>query len=156
MTKVDFYLLENETRNGLLRFACQLTEKIVSLGHRVHLHTANNQTAEHLDQLLWSFSELAFLPHQRVDADHPLDTDHPTPVTIGTVGDHSDPLHCEDVLVNLDAEVPLWFSRFSRVTEFVSGDDAERQSARERYRFYRDRGYNLDMHPINPRQTNPR
>ena len=151
MTKIDFYLLDNETRNGLLRFVCQLTEKIYALGHRIHLHTANQQTARQLDQLLWTFSELAFLPHQLIDADHPGDTSTHPPITIGCVGEFSDPLHCEDVLVNLSTEVPLWFSRFSRVTEFVAGGEDDRLTARERYRFYRDRGYNLDMHQINPR-----
>jgi len=148
VTKVDFYVLENDTRSGLLRFACQLTEKVVLLGHQVHLHTANNPTAEQLDKLLWNFSELAFLPHQRFDSKRPLKLSAPVPITIGTAGEQSDPQHCEDVLVNLDSEVPLWFSRFSRVTEFVAGGDADRQAARKRYRFYRDRGYNLDMHQI--------
>jgi len=151
VTKIDFYVLENETRSGLLRFVCQLTEKIYSLGHHVHLHTANSQTAHQLDQLLWNFSELAFLPHQLVGPEHPVDPTAPAPITIGTAGEHSDPQHCEDVLVNLDTEVPVWFSRFSRVTEFVAGNDVERQVARGRYRFYRDRGYNLDMHPIQAR-----
>ncbi|MEL0082395.1 MAG: DNA polymerase III subunit chi [Gammaproteobacteria bacterium] len=149
MTKVDFYLLENENRNGLLRFACQLTEKIYGLGHRVHLHTGNSQIAERLDQLLWTFSELAFLPHERVSSEQLTEPAPAAPITIGTAGDASDPLFCEDVLINLSDEVPLWFSRFARVAEFVAGDDQDRTSARERYRFYRDRGYNLDTHQIN-------
>jgi DNA polymerase-3 subunit chi len=153
VTKVDFYLLEDQHRRGLLNFACQLTEKIYRLGHRIHLHTTDTQRAQQLDQLLWSFSELAFLPHQRVDAEHPLDPAMDAPITIGIAGENSDPLHCEDVLVNLSNEVPLWFGRFQRVTELVGGDDTDRQAARERYRFYRDRGYNLDTHTITNRPT---
>ncbi len=150
MTKVDFYVLEDNGPGALLRFACQLTEKVYSLGHQVHLHSANEQMARKLDQSLWTFSELAFIPHQRVDADHPLPAGEPAPVTIGMMTEKMDPVHCEDVLVNLGGEIPTWFSRFSRVAEIVAGDDEQRHQARERYRFYRDRGYNLDMHTIKP------
>ena len=155
MTKVDFYVLEDDRPGALLPFVCQLTEKIYSLGHHVHLHCASEQMAQKLDQLLWTFSELAFVPHQRVDAKNPPRTGEPAPVSIGMVTEKSDPVHCEDVLVNLGDEVPTWFSRFSRVTEIVAGDTHQRHQARERYRFYRDRGYNLDMHSIKPTPSQP-
>jgi DNA polymerase-3 subunit chi len=53
-----------------------------------------------------------------------------------------------DLLINLADEVPLFFSRFDRVAEIVSGENADRDLARDRYRFYRDRGYSLKTHKI--------
>ena len=51
-----------------------------------------------------------------------------------------------DTLVNLHPEVPGFFSQFERVIETTGHDDHTRQLARERYRFYKDRGYLLAMH----------
>ena len=51
-----------------------------------------------------------------------------------------------DVLINLSSEVPLFFSRFERVTEIIGLLD--KASGRERFRFYRDRGYPLKSHTI--------
>ncbi len=53
-----------------------------------------------------------------------------------------------DVLVNLGQDVPSWFSRYARVAELVSGDEAARQAGRDRFRFYRDRGIEPETHQL--------
>jgi len=50
------------------------------------------------------------------------------------------------VIVNLGDRTPPNFSRFDRLIELVSGDEADRAHARERFRFYRDRGYPMQTH----------
>ena len=154
MTKVDFYLVDEPGEPALLRFACRLTQKIFSLGHQIHIHAESGRQARQLDELLWSFSDLSFLPHRLVTT---TSSNRQEPSATGTSGDERrtitigfdhDPVNAEDVLINLSDRVPLWFSRFNRVTEFVGGDEPSRGFARERYRFYRDRGYNLDTHQI--------
>jgi len=54
----------------------------------------------------------------------------------------------EDVLLNLRAEWPPSFSRFQRLVEIVGRDDADRAQARERFRHYRDRGYEIRTHDL--------
>jgi DNA polymerase-3 subunit chi len=54
----------------------------------------------------------------------------------------------DDVLVNLASTVPAFFSRFNRVAELVGNDEAARAAARERYRFYQERGYTLNTHKL--------
>jgi DNA polymerase-3 subunit chi len=54
----------------------------------------------------------------------------------------------DDVLLNLGRDQPLHFSRFRRLVEIVSLDDADRNAARERFRFYRDRGYEIRTHDL--------
>jgi DNA polymerase III subunit chi len=44
--------------------------------------------------------------------------------------------------------VPPWFGRFNRVAEPVGADEAARAAARERYRYYQDRGYTLNTHKL--------
>ena len=62
--------------------------------------------------------------------------------------DAEPPTRLSDVLVNLTDTVPLFFSRFERVVELIGATDGERALGRERYRFYRDRGYPLQTHHL--------
>jgi DNA polymerase-3 subunit chi len=52
------------------------------------------------------------------------------------------------LLINLAADVPDFFSRYERVAEIVDGNAERRAQSRERYRFYRDRGYQLNSHQV--------
>ena len=63
--------------------------------------------------------------------------------------DHvTDPVVHEDVLINLCEETPAFFSRFHRLIEIVTTDETDRKRARERFRFYRDRGYEIVTHDL--------
>jgi DNA polymerase-3 subunit chi len=53
-----------------------------------------------------------------------------------------------EVLVNLGRQTPPMFSRFDRLIEVVSGNDEDRTLARDRWRFYKDRGYPLNAHDL--------
>ncbi|OGT21649.1 MAG: hypothetical protein A2V90_06125 [Gammaproteobacteria bacterium RBG_16_57_12] len=141
MTQVDFYILPDESPGGRELFACRLAEKIQGLKHRLYIHTASEQQAEALDQLLWTFSAGSFLPHAR----HPHQDAIESPILIGH---GQEPPNGYDVLVNLAPEVPLFFSRFERVAELVDNNVQVRQQGRERFRFYKDRGYNVASHPV--------
>lgn len=93
--------------------------------------------AERLDRLLWTQPATGFLPHCRADA--PL-----APETPVLIADKLDTLPQDRCLLNLSDEVPPGFSRFEELVEIVSTSDSDRLPARERYRFYRDRGYNVE------------
>lgn len=140
MTKVDFYILENPSAQQ--QFVCRLAEKAWQQGHRVFIHTADASQSRQLDDLLWTFRDGSFMPHSLDDA---AGADRVS-VHIGHSGE---PQHHDDVLINLNREVPLFFSRFHRVAEVVAGNEQDKQAGRERFRFYRDRGYPLDSHTIN-------
>jgi len=140
MDRVDFYVLEDSSRDALYRMACRLTEKAFLLGHRVHIHTDALETAQEVDRLLWSFRDRSFVPHE-------IEPQTPDvwPVTIGYRGE---PATQAQVLVNLAAEVPPFFERFERVVELTNQDPAVRQHSRSRYRHYRERGCTLEHHRI--------
>ncbi|MEK7223495.1 MAG: DNA polymerase III subunit chi [Pseudomonadota bacterium] len=141
MTRVDFYLLDDATEGGRNLTVCKLAHKAFHLGHRIYILTHDDESAQQFDRLLWIFSAGSFIPHglgaRRADAD--------MPVLIGR--DEPPPAH-EDVLIQLTPQVPEFFSRFQRVAEVVHGSDGEKTLARERFRFYRDRGYALQTHKI--------
>ena len=141
MTRVDFYLLgAGHDDNGSM--ACRLVEKIWRLGHRVYLHAADTASAQLLDELLWVFSQGSFVPHG-LHTDNSASNEHP--VLIGYTEPPSD---WNDVLINLAPVVPEWFSRFARVAEVVGPAETDKAQGRDRYRFYRDRGYPLETHNL--------
>jgi len=141
MTRIDFYILQSNTPQARAQFACRLTEKAYSQANRVYLHAADAGQATQLDTLLWTFRQGSFVPHQQHDAAHSGDC----PVVIGH---QHEPEDHNQVLINLDQQVPLFFSRFERVVEIVDEDENTRQRGRERFKFYRDRGYDLHSHNI--------
>jgi DNA polymerase-3 subunit chi len=53
-----------------------------------------------------------------------------------------------EVMINLAHPVPSFFSRFERVLEVVPAQEEPRTLARERFRFYKERGYPLESHDI--------
>lgn len=141
MTHIDFYLLGKNKADGGDRFACRLAEKAFRLGHRIYMYTDGVDACERLDQLLWTFSANSFVPHTvDLSAD-----DNDTPVFIGF---QDPPTGFSDVLISTSKEVPSFFSRFDRVAEVAGVSDSEKQQARERYRYYRDRGYELQTHDL--------
>lgn len=137
MTQIDFYT-QAEDR---LHTACRLTAKARSRGLRVTLFCPDRETAARLDRMLWAVPATGFLPHCG-----PADPLAPvTPVLIDSTGD----THAHDeMLINLHTEWPAFFSRYQRLAEIVSSDDADRARARERYKFYRDRGYAIRTHDL--------
>jgi DNA polymerase-3 subunit chi len=133
MTRVDFYLLENDSAGGKERTTCMLANKAFLLGHRIYILTPTHEDSQNLDRLLWTFSPGSFVPHGL----HSQDMEVNLPVLIG----HEEPPpDQEDVLITLAPRVPDFFSRFQRVAEIVGPAEADKQLARERFRYYRDRG----------------
>ena len=146
MTRIDFYLLPEVagTADGSVMATCKLCDKATSSGHRVYVHIPDAAQAENLDGALWSFRQGSFIAHEKYIGQSLQD---PQPMVL--MGSVEPPSTHESILINLGAEVPLYFSRFERVLEIVEGDTAKRTKSRERYKFYKDRGYELNTYEQN-------
>jgi DNA polymerase-3 subunit chi len=137
MTRIDFYIhVDNQ-----LHTLCTLAAKALTKDVRMMILTPDAQTTDRVDKVLWSQPSIGFLPHCR--AEHRL-----APVTPIIVDHLAEPVVHEQVLVNLCQECPPAFSRFERLIEIVGLDEAERDLARTRFRFYRDRGYDIRTHDL--------
>ncbi|TDI78345.1 MAG: DNA polymerase III subunit chi [Betaproteobacteria bacterium] len=137
MTQIDFY----SGANDKLYTACLLSAKVVQQDLRVTIYIPDTETAERLDKLLWTFSSTAFIPHCRAD-DKLADV---TPVIISY---QAEPLLHDNVLINLHVGHPPFFSRFLRLIEISGATLKDTQAARKRYRFYKDRGYEIHHHKL--------
>ena len=137
MTQIDFYTHAEDK----LRTACRLAAKAFGQEFRVLVFCPDADTAGRVDRLLWTISAIGFIPH--CFASDPL-----APVTPIVVDDGgAAPLH-DQILLNLRPEWPPLFSRFQRLIEIVSLDDEDRRLARERFKFYRNRGYDIHTHDL--------
>jgi DNA polymerase-3 subunit chi len=66
-------------------------------------------------------------------------------VVLATSGDA---LPHHDVLLNLGDEWPPFFSSFERLLEVVGAGEDDKGKARERYAFYKKRGYDIRVNDV--------
>lgn len=98
-----------------------------------------------LDEQLWSFSPAEFLPH----AWGQDDVANETPIVFVESFESPELEHLPhgDVLIHVGQDIPVSVenlaSRFPRIVEIVSTDEADRQAGRARYKAYRDQGHEL-------------
>ncbi len=138
MTEVAFHFNVPDK----LAYGCRLLRKAWGSGARVVV-TGEADTLRRLDQLLWTFSALEFVPHCQLGA--PAATVAATPVLLAADLEAC-PHH--EVLVNLGQEVPAGFERFERFIELVTLADEDRAAARSRWKHYADRGYAMKRHDL--------
>lgn len=139
MTRVDFYVLRSPAPADRLPVAVRLAEKALQQGLRVFINAADETQARALDEALWAARPESFLPHG------PAGSDDAELIAIGCgqdPGDHG------DLLINLELAVPGFFSRFQRVAEVVTQDEASLAALRASWLFYRERGYELNKHDL--------
>src|SRR5574337_1370985 len=139
MTQIDFYVLPDATPRGRALFVCRLAEKVFKRGQRSFVQLATENEARELDELMWTFHDRSFLPHALAAAGDDV------PVLLGC---GAEPAGDWDLLINLTAAVPAFFSRFARVAEVVDAAPEIRALGRERFRFYKDRGYAVETHQM--------
>ncbi|HEY8118377.1 MAG TPA: DNA polymerase III subunit chi [Methylophilaceae bacterium] len=138
MTRIEFFFnVENK-----LEKVAELSEKALSKGRRTMVFTADNEAAAKLQRILWTQTPTGFLPNCK-SADPLVEV---TPIVIDCVGEQ---LVHDDVLINLQSQYPPFFSRFRRLIEIVGVDEEDKALARTRYRFYRDRGYEIKSFDVN-------
>ena len=139
MTRVGFYVVQSPQASRRLDIAMRLTEKAFQQGHRIFINAEDRTQAEQLDEQLWSFRAGSFLPHALLGNE---DSSH---IAIGWGQDPSD--H-GDLLINLQLDVPPFFSRFNRVAEVVTQDPQSLAALRTSWTFYKERGYQLEKHDL--------
>lgn len=143
--QVDFYVLPGDDPAARMRFACRLVEKAWLKRHRVRVQLEPGGELEAFDQMLWTFSDRAFVPHRRAGAADDAPSPAPAPVVLADTGEQ-DPAD-GDVLVNLASAQPAT-DGWSRIAEVIDGDGGRRASGRERWRAYRELGLEPRKHDM--------
>ena len=143
-SRVDFYKLSSHNELAVTRFCCQLADKVVKMGHPVFVLTSSESEAHVLDDLMWTFSDSSFLPHEiqgDVEGDSMVQD---TPVLIG----HQLPGEARHLLINLTDAMREHNNRFERIAEIINDDPQTLANGRARYASYNKQEYPLHYHDI--------
>jgi DNA polymerase-3 subunit chi len=130
MTRVRFYT-DIPDRTSLI---LHLVEQAVARQRQVTIYVDKPETAQQLSDGLWQ--QPAFIPNVLADAPH-ADL---TPVLLAWLPEQ---IRQDDMLFNCQTELPKFFSRFRHVFELIGAAEDEKVAGRQRYAFYRDRGYEI-------------
>lgn len=141
MTQIEFYSVDSEKNNLPFAHITEVVKRGYRKGQKVFIHTDNKRLAEKIDEILWTQDAKSFLPHQLIGEDE--NTKPPIEIGYG-----QEPNIHPDILINLAADVPMFFSHFHWVFEYAFGDDDNKEKARNRFKFYRERGYPLNHRKI--------
>ncbi|WP_133140071.1 DNA polymerase III subunit chi [Legionella genomosp. 1] len=139
--RVDFYLLGSSDKQAALQFACRLLEKAYLRGHQVFVFCNNRQEAESLDELLWTFKDDSFIPHN-------LQGEGPEPPPVIQIGYQQEPRGFHDILLNLSDEIPGFFTKFKRVIELVVDEEQAKTLSRSHFRQYRSANCEINTHNV--------
>jgi len=142
MTRADFYILDETTAES--KFTCTITNKVYQQGHSIYIDVPNHEIADKIENLLWTYHDISFIPHALADTDPSK-----IPVVIGWPG--TEPVEF-DVLINLTDRIPESAASFSRIIEIIPSESSARQHGRERFKQYRGLGFELFSHDIGRKQ----
>jgi DNA polymerase-3 subunit chi len=133
---IDFYILETTSPQQSSIFACELLEKLVTEQKvPIFVQTNNREEAERFDDLLWTFREDSFLPHEL----HAVNPSSPI-----QIGEGENPQTPYAVLLNISSNLPAFYAQCAHVIEIVFNDPVMQQLARLRYKQYRDNGHDIN------------
>ena len=131
MTYIDFYFNAENKFNKIH----EVLEREIFRKRKIFISVNDLNSAEALSNFLYTYSPSSFLPHvigqQEERASIHIDWDHKS-VT-------------DDFMINLTSEISPSFSRYLRLIEIVSQNEEDKKTARDRLKFYRDRGYEIQL-----------
>lgn len=136
--------------------ACRLAEKAYLQQRQIYVHGEDAASVNAIDELLWAFKPDSFVPHSVVDGQSEPSSQPPSQLASElqnalasvTLGWAEPTFGKDDVLISLCTQTPLYFSRFAQMVEIVAKDDADKAAGRERYSYYKARGYPITTHNL--------
>lgn len=139
--RVDFYVIEGTAIPARLKVACRLAEKAYLASQRALIWHTDRAELEMLDELLWTFADGSFVPHDWLTSNAAAEA----PVLLSAA---AVPATRFDFVVNLAADPPPFLQLTRRVAEIVDGDEERRRAGRARFKAYRELGVEPATHTL--------
>ena len=137
--RVDFYVIEGAAAAARLRVACRLAEKAYLASQRALIWHTDRAELEALDELLWTFADGSFVPHEWLTSNAAGEA----PVLLAA---GSPPAEAFDFVINLAADPPPFLHLTRRIAEIIDGDEGRRRAGRARFKAYRELGTEPGTH----------
>ena len=145
MKQVTFYLLSETSPNEINGepllaqeyLACELAAQAWRAGKRVLISCEDGQQALRIDDALWARDPDQFVPHNLSGEA----TTYTTPIEISWQGKRN--AQQRDLLISLQQNLPEFINSFHQIIDFVPVDEQQKAQARERYKQYRQLGWQM-------------
>ena len=131
--RVDFYVTDGVAAAARLKVACRLAEKAYLASQRALIWHTDRAELEALDELLWTFADGSFVPHEWLTSNAAAEA--PVLLSAG-----APPAAAFDFVVNLAADPPPFLHLTRRIAEIIDGDEGRRRAGRARFKAYRELG----------------
>ncbi|HEV2269800.1 MAG TPA: DNA polymerase III subunit chi [Steroidobacteraceae bacterium] len=140
--RIDFYVIEGTAAAARLKVACRLAEKAYLASQRALIWHTDRTELEALDDLLWTFADGSFVPHDWLTSNAAA-AEAPVLLSAG-----SPPVSAFDFVVNLAADPPPFLHLTRRIAEIIDGDEGRRRAGRLRFKAYRELGVEPSTHTL--------
>lgn len=141
--RVDFYIIEDPSSSARLKLACKLAEKAYLAAQSVLVWHTDPAELKDFDELLWTFNDGSFVPHEALPGNGIPTADSPVFLSAGVALSAN-----VDIIINLAPELPPSLSWTRRVAEIIDGDDSRRRAGRARFKAYRELGAQPASHNL--------
>ncbi len=139
---ITFYHLPYSSIEACGLYICRLTEKVYKKNHRIYIHTSSEHETKTLNDLLWTFKDISFIPHN-IYEENPTS---PAPIQIGY--SKKQPNEHNDILINLTSDIPNFYANFKHILEIVPNNINAKETGRKKHKFYQDHDCKLETHNI--------
>ena len=142
MPEISFYILPSDTQQARYFFVCKLVEKIYRSGKIVFIRCDSEPQIRQLDNLLWTFRQGSFIPHQIFTGEVP---DINRVILLGTL---SPPDAWQTTIVNLSDKNTDYSHQTKRILEILDNSELSKQAGRNRYRQYQQSGCQINTYKM--------
>ncbi|AUI87026.1 DNA polymerase III subunit chi [Vibrio azureus] len=141
MQRATFYIVKPDSpqadKTGFEDYIVFLAQHFARQGAKVYLNCNDKSHAEQLAEAFWQVDADKFIAHNLV-GEGPK---YATPIEIGFSG--VKPNWNRQLVINLAENETTFANKFAEVVDFVPCEEKAKQLARERYKVYRQAGYQL-------------
>ena len=126
--QVLFHQFKKKSGRDLLVYACRLVEKGYKQGtSSIYIHCNNEDEANEIDALLWTFRQESFVPHSLISKENG------SPIEIGWEENQASNIIA---IVNLSNQIPEASKDSDKIHEIVENDEDKKKIAREKWKSY--------------------
>ena len=127
-----FYILN--TDDDIILSVCKIVKKYYEEDNKILISSQNSVMIKSINNLLWTFEQLSFIPHATNEQYDPLAS-----VLLFDTNYKNDSILKNDynIFINLDDEVKTDYHNHEVIVELVSNNEEQKKIARERYLYYK-------------------
>ena len=139
MDKVAIFYILN-AKDDINYAICKIIKKYFEQEKRVIVSSKDQNVINNINNLLWTFEQLSFIPHC-IEKDY----DSLTPVLLMDANFKNDSISKKDynVFINLDDQVKTDYHDHEIIVELVSTNEDKKKIAREKYLYYKNNKLNV-------------